>query len=99
MGIVVVSRMGAAARTADDLSVTFLEDALDVGAIVSKGDREAFERLRGVLYSQETRTGCYWFEDEADSDEARELGRVFEDALPEGVRVEWEDGYTIIIPD
>lgn len=94
-----IRREGASTRTADDLARTFLHDAVSVGAELSPYGRDVRNRADMALDANE-RLGVAWLpDDEVGAELADELQSVVwqvESAMPDGLRVYWEDGYSIV---
>jgi hypothetical protein len=93
-----VVREGASLRTADELALVRCDDIIDVGdfpeADARRGD---LARLWAALeLSRTPGSGCAWFCDPDDAEEAHELAARMEDDLPEDVRVYVDDGYRIV---
>lgn len=87
-------REGAAVRTADDLLLTFVNDAVSCGAVLPD-DGPSLEWFNERLYGEYNPTGCYWLDDPEVSEALADLAKTAEEALPEGVGVTWDDGYVI----
>lgn len=92
---VLVVRQGAAARTADESALLLVSDCLDVGATLSGEQWMSFVRLERTLFSQKPGTGCYWFADPDDAQEAHDLAGEVVSCLPDGVWCEVDDGHVI----
>jgi hypothetical protein len=102
--VVLVSRDGASARTADELTLVQIDDTTDVWRAEMNDDtydpltpehRADVERLRAQLDKDRTPvSGCAWFEDPDDADELREIADYRLD-LPPNVTIDLDDGYVI----
>lgn len=107
----VVSRMGAAARTADDLAITFLEDVADLIEGTETDTKPGHSRSKSAelradaeawwkLAIQEGDMGCHWLPTDDEHDYSAQLEddvRHAEGLLSAaGFYVDWNDGYTIV---
>lgn len=98
-------RDGAAVRTADELVLTFVGDAVSVlgDDALSPWGREAVEAAEAALEAaRDSHSGVAWFreEDGGVRDDLQTVANQLEsDLWTAGYAVEWEDGYVIRTAD
>ena len=96
-GEVLAQREGASVRTADELCVMFILDALSCGAELSPYGADVLARADANLAANE-RSGVAWFSNDEDgqslADEVRSLVDQVESTLD--AVTYWEDGYQIV---
>lgn len=95
---VLVVREGAALRTADELALVRCDDIIDVGDFPEADDRRGdLARLWTALEaSRHPVSGCAWFDDPDNAEEAFKLADLLESDLPDGIRLYANDGYRIV---
>lgn len=96
---VIVAREGASLRTADELTLQFIEDALDTARAESEPidlapwGHDVLGKARTALADES------WLEDRDLGDELRELANQVESELSGlahgGLAVHWDDGFLI----
>lgn len=97
-GVTLVQREGASTRTADDLLVTFLEDARDIDpSCLAPYGLDVLARARQNLNDNES-LGVAWFSNDEEGaalhDEVRSVVDQVESHLD--AVTYWEDGYRIV---
>lgn len=94
-----VSREGASLRTADELSVLFIQDAVSLGVELSVWGKETLGYAQGDLSDNES-MGVAWFSDNEAERIQDEIGtlqwQVESELATLGYSVYWEDGFRIL---
>jgi hypothetical protein len=91
-GVVLAQREGGSTRTADELSLAFIADALDIdGEILSPYGRDVVARCEADLMRSLGQSR--WLDDVELQDELASVAYQVEAALD--AQVYWEDGYVI----
>jgi hypothetical protein len=100
-GETLVSREGAAVRTADDLLVTFIDDARDAGRFVlSPWGEDVLRQAEDNLSANES-MGVRWLSGDEEGASIREdldtlQYQVEAELATAGLSTYWEDGYRIV---
>lgn len=91
-GSVLVVREGASVRTADELALCFIGDALVLGASLSAYGRDIYEQAGAALTEP-----CSWIEDPDLAQALHDLAWQVECSgeMPDDLMVVWDDGYVI----
>lgn len=97
----VIIREGASLRTADELGVLFVEDAVSLGAELSPWGRTTLDRLNALLSEwRDPQSGTAWLPESDDREDLYALQSQMETELYTlGYVVEHEDGYVITLND
>lgn len=98
---VIAQREGASTRTADELCVVFIEDAVDLGVELSPWGQDTYRAAVDNLDANRS-MGVAWFSDDEEGAELHDSVRGLVDqvendlaTMDEGYSVWWEDGYVI----
>lgn len=97
----IIVREGASVRTADELALTFVDDAVSLGAKLSAYGKNVRARVEDRLEENRSpRSGVAWLDNDTLATELHWLVTEMETELSTlGYVVEWEDGYVITWAD